>query len=496
MGRLWSVYSVLLVLALLPNLVKADISVQHRFENSNELLTTEKIWNLDPGEENPNRALWVLEKKIKILGLNSRAIKAQFGVSAEGILSETKLYLRSVDAFLKPDLGCPSPDDARKAGQVSADEWGKLLIKNRLKLSYLLDRVRASTQEHALMRGMEIFSDWIQEIESSWRFTSQMTKSSKCKGSRVIFEDPLTVSQLVMLTRAPARKWDGLYTVRLSIEIGNKILNGQFLVDSSAPRSILSPTWLESQGINPSLIEVSGLAPRKVMWSGGVGLAKIGRVLNVSLSGVQIPIQDFLIFETERFLPPASMRTCCDGVLGGDFLRHFVVEFSSGPPVELKIFDRKGFSLGSSYPHIDVERDSSGLWTSDCNIENRTVRAKCGIDLLGRGTFTLDFPHGRIWFERESLDKKIFVNKSGLTLKYRFDVMRDRVLQVTEIKSQALLKAGLKVGSLISAIDAKPSVDMDQWEVDQRLSGAYGNSIVLEWRSGKGIVKVVPFTVR
>jgi hypothetical protein len=37
-------------------------------------------------------------------------------------------------------------------------------------------------------------------------------------------------------------------------------------------------------------------------------------------------------------------------------------------------------------------------------------------------------------------------------------------------------------------VDSKPAYEADLWEIDQRLGGAYGNSVELKWKS-QGRVK-------
>jgi hypothetical protein len=467
-----------------------NIAIQQNFKYSQEPLTTEKILVLDPAEENPNRMLWVLEKKVKIDRIQHREIDALFGFTASGVLLDTQFYIRSIEKDLQAQKGCPSPEEARRAGKQEATKWENLLKKNRLKLAYRLERVRAISKEQALLKGMEVFSNWIEDFDRIWHFNFKKNQSGRCGKEKKVFETPAILSSRVLLTRAPARLWNGFYTVRLSFLIASKalngkLLNGQFLIEPSTPQSIVSPFWLESQGISPEQIEKKDFLPQKVIWSGPTGLANTARVEKVYMSGVTIPIYDFLIFDTERFFPPTSLKSCCDGVLGDDFLRLFAVEFSPEAPTEVKLFERKGFSLGTEAPYVDIESDQGDA------LKKATA---------GKSAFTIDLAQGRIWFSKANFEKKNLTNQSGLKLQFRFNKTKDRTLYVSEIKktslAESLIQAGLKIGSSILSIDAKPCVDMDQWEVDQRLTGRYGKTIVLEWMSARNRVKLTPFTVR
>jgi hypothetical protein len=51
----------------------------------------------------------------------------------------------------------------------------------------------------------------------------------------------------------------------------------------------------------------------------------------------------------------------------------------------------------------------------------------------------------------------------------------------------------------ITQVDSKPSEEIDQWEVNQRLAGAYGDQVTLQWKTKKGLrvapLKVAPETL-
>ncbi|MEK6706252.1 MAG: hypothetical protein AABZ06_10730, partial [Bdellovibrionota bacterium] len=77
-------------------------------------------------------------------------------------------------------------------------------------------------------------------------------------------------------------------------------------------------------------------------------------------------------------------------------------------------------------------------------------------------------------------------NKSGLKLQYIFK-NGERTLEVTGIAKKspagALAKHGLKPGMCISKINSIPAEDMDFWEMEKHLAGAYGTTVSIRWQA-------------
>ena len=63
-----------------------NLDVKSRYVQSSEPMTTEKVWVLDPGEVNPHRQRWVIQRRVELRGLKAVSTgKGRFGVSADGI---------------------------------------------------------------------------------------------------------------------------------------------------------------------------------------------------------------------------------------------------------------------------------------------------------------------------------------------------------------------------------------------------------------------------
>ena len=112
--------------------------------------------------------------------------------------------------------------------------------------------------------------------------------------------EPVSADTAKVLVRAPARRWNGLFSVRLNVLIGLKRLSGQFLVDSGAGKSVISPKWLESQGVLPVLVQSPDTRLQRVNWSGGSGLATQAVVDGVDMSGFELSLRDFLLTKFGR----------------------------------------------------------------------------------------------------------------------------------------------------------------------------------------------------
>ena len=63
---------------------------------------------------------------------------------------------------------------------------------------------------------------------------------------------------------------------------------GAFLIDSSAPKSILNPAWIEAQGVLLPWIEIPGARPERANWMNGDSLAKAAQVEGLQISGYAV----------------------------------------------------------------------------------------------------------------------------------------------------------------------------------------------------------------
>jgi hypothetical protein len=128
---------------------------------------------------------------------------------------------------------------------------------------------------------------------------------------------------------------------------------------------------------------------------------------------------------------------------------------------------------------------------------DKSPAVSLGVPILTRGPVIFDLPHGKIWIGKSAFDKPLPQDRSGLKVEYDFH-RGDRVLAVRDIAPQSpaalLIQAGLKKGTLISQIDGKDADDIDHWEVQQRLAGAFGETVSISWNTPKGI-KIVPIRV-
>ena len=592
-----------------------ELELRAEYHPSPESLTTERIWALDPDELNPHRQRWVLNRKIDLPGLKVRELpnepeSTRYGVTAQEISLVSTAYFKPSGPWYRaysefPCLKDPvswfgTEEGARKAAEVAAEEWERIVSKEKLKLTLLLDRVRAASPGFALKKSQLLFDAWFREVNETWRlqgrpkakqeewklYRESAQQGKLCDSRRKAAEhNPISWEKMMeppsgaadgkagtlyderrLLARAPAKRMGGLYTIRVNVVIAGRKLNGRFLIDSGVGTSVISPEWLEGQGILPAWMIVPGAPPGRVPWG---GLAPLGAVDRVEIGNTEVDLKEFAIFDTEFFSPPETAGTCCDGVLGTDFLRKYVVELRPEAPSEVKLWPVANFHLDESAAsqwietsltpsgeplssctaksgksvlvgvNWDTGRESaldihspwqkearstvsragrSNRWDILCgsasalpiargvpasfakmgpyqnkSILNQVPAASVGMSVLGRGRVFLDFPHGRIWFPEKTAEASILENRSGLELTFslykgRFD-KRQLVVKSIEKRgpAKALYDRGLRVGMPIIRIDALTPSDLDAWEVKQRLSGAYGDLVLLQWKTPTGL---------
>jgi hypothetical protein len=405
----------LMVLLLAPHAEAAkprELSVVTDFRFAKDPLTTDRIGTLDPTEPNPHRQRWVLERHVELKGLRPETrAEGRHGVRIEGVESLAKGWTRGPGPWYRPlaDFGCaarPDPyfatvEGTRMAAEAGAKRWDELLRQSRDQLRILLSRVVAATPGLALLDANQALADWVATLDRQWRaeslsavraeewktYLASAKEKGLCPGQgkkkaalswRDVMEPPPAplapgTGTTQILARAPARRWNGMYSVRVTVRVGaTRSLSGQFLVDTSAPRTIFDPDWLKGQGVLPTWLEIPRAAPEIATFAGGRSLARRAHVESIELAGYRLPINEVLLRDTEIFSPPDHLAVCCDGVLGMDVLRRVVAEFRTRPPAELILWPREGFrapyGVQSIWIEAGLEQDLQPV-SSSCRAE-------------------------------------------------------------------------------------------------------------------------------
>ncbi|MGE0614201.1 MAG: hypothetical protein AB7P04_01055 [Bacteriovoracia bacterium] len=563
-----------------------ELGVQSTVEVSSTPLTTETVWRLEPREINPHRRRWAIERSLEVLRLEAAPIGAtaagdssevKFGVRSHGLVAQTVIHLRGEGpSYQSPDrFPCgkrqswfSTREGTRAAADFAVKDWLAWVEKKKPALANQLDRVSEKSAELAREQGKRVFERWIQALDRDWSvgihsraqreefaFYERAAKAASQKSgaclNNVAWEslmEPTTgVTPEKPLARMPARRWNGYYSVRLTLEIGLKKFTGQFLIDTGTEKNLISPEFFEAQGVFASLLEIKDRAPEDIRWLGGTALARPIILPGVRASGQSLPLREWWMTKTDLFGPPKNFARCCDGVLGREFLRHYAVEFSPEAPVHVKLWQRDGFHRGSQ-PWVEVALTDDGRMVSACQAVGKHQRltgvewdtgrdaaltihspwrsaiggqkdwdlfcgarkiaarapagfsseltsklpaATVGLDLLDRGGYTLDLSHGRIWFPDQALGQSVAANRTGLVLDFVWQKDGERVLKVVGIQpgtpADELRKRGLRRDLVISEINGQPSEDLDLWEVERYLAGSRGDELSLKWVSGKTV---------
>jgi hypothetical protein len=391
----------------------AEMTYVSSWSLSPEGLSNDRIGELDFQELNPHRTLWHFEKTVRWQELRATQVEKSWVLQAKGLRTDGLIRTRPEGSWysLIADFSCsPEPQEgfatragAELAATTAARDWDRRVGRAQDLLAAQLGRVRADSEEVALGAARKILHEWLEREEPQWRgeafrearhtewrhYLQEGSRLGVCapqagkrrKDGRTVvrpevraqMEPPSADVSRKQWVRAPARRWGGLYSIRLSLVFGPKTLIGQFLVDSGSAVSAVSPAWLRSQGITPEKIEQAGAAPVRVSWSGGSGLAKRAIPLRAEIADVPVITPAFLLMETDLFETPQYPSGCCDGILGMDFLRHYAVELYPTKPAAVVLLDPRGYSLGQGVPWIEARFTPAGDWYSPgCALKSRS----------------------------------------------------------------------------------------------------------------------------
>ncbi|MGZ3689367.1 MAG: hypothetical protein ACXVBW_13785, partial [Bdellovibrionota bacterium] len=394
-------------------LASPEVPMRTIYQQAMEPLTTDLVAKLSPDEVNPHRARWVLSREVRMGDLQAvPRPDGKWGITIAGIESAARSFVRGPGPWYRPleEFPCgegplsafATLDGTRIAADVGARLWDQVLSSEKMKLGVLLGHIGADNRALALEQARAAFELWSKAVSARWRdevrregrkeewknYELSAAQAGVCAHGKAVYATslpswekmlepvPSDPADKKLLARAPAKQWNGLFSVRLNITIGDLRLNGQFLIDSDAATSVISPTFLSNQGVIPAWLEVPGRQLERVTWSGlwqsEGGLARRVSVDRVELSGFALPLKEFLLYETELFGPPESLATCCDGILGNDFLRSFPIEFVPGVPAEIHVWKSEGYHENSDTPWVEAALSQSGEVVSACTLASET----------------------------------------------------------------------------------------------------------------------------
>lgn len=381
-------------------------------------LETREVRSIDPMVLNPFFSRWVLKRPVELQILDSSIENAtksgekspENRLKSVLVKAQTVLYTRDLpEQDVKRTFPCTRSGEidfnyatlsgTRFAAEAARDEWHALLLKHSGKLEKRLAGLRQKKPEMLLTSTQAIFHEWLEGLDHEWALHSEKlirkkewlyyAKEAACtevlSTREFMFQErhrkalpfptvalksgrpPARRLNSDSLARLPAKLWEGLFSVRMSVDVGDKLLNGQFLIDSTAQESLMAPQFLKWQGINPVFITQFGKRRHSIEWISGAGESIPLYVFGVKLGTLSLPLHDFYLADTELYGPPDYRKTCCDGVLGLDFLRRYRVEFLEEPSKAVRVWD-PGASIDDGTWHwVPVYFDSEEKKpTSDC----------------------------------------------------------------------------------------------------------------------------------
>lgn len=487
------------------------LSVVADYKLSPIQLTTDRIGILDSKVKNPHRRKWIVVRNTSLEEITVERPKRggpqnEYGIQSAVLRLGLEGHVRGLGPWY---LTAGEEELAKQDAATGADLWVQLLKENQPRLEVLLRRVKAGSEGLARAMALRDFQDWKDQLDLRWRKETGVDFKAAWGNSQ--FEPVLGKLDPSLLARAPARLWDRYFSVRASVKIGDNRLSGRFLLDPHLTQSVISPYWMENQGFSNLWAIIPNVPPVSVsdaaLWKGKSRLGRPAWIESVEVSGMKLEVHEFLLLESELFSPPSFAISCCDGVLGSDFLSLYPIEFDRRAPAEVRIWSKPlFFQTKTKSGQVGPKDRLSDLmeWKEISQAEDGTI---LGLPDLGElEHFTLDLPHGRFWYQPSEELRISAVNDRTLgSLKpknlaplvetnYYMD-HGDRRLRVgrlsADLKAKTalaeLIAKGFSAGLELTQIDGVPVDELDQWQVNELLSRrASKKTLLVEWKNKKG----------
>ena len=441
----------------------AELQLTERIQEATTSLTTDQVLDEDIRTHNPHRVRYVVHRELKLAPIQavplskdaSHAKEQSYGVAVGSLENSVSLLLRPLGSSLyrsmeffpctdQPDARFATEDETRAEAAKWVQVWQKKVKGAVFSLESGLMKIREPSEALAVAKAQLVLENWEKTLraefdaevqndarKSEWKIYKQraasmgLCKSGIAKESlpawKDMMEPPSEIVATAPLVRSPARRAShGDWVLRVNASAAGIKINGQFLIDLSSSSSLLSPGWLESQGLDSDLLETFGKSIRSVKRRGKVSLTKNLILARPETSGFPLGITEFGSQTVDVFSPPADFDSCCDGVLGADFFSINVVQFDSSAPLgAVLIWARKNYRPPTGYRWEELALNADGTFP-DWVVQK----------IRGTDSVVLDLPHGRIWYPpvTELTDKKQ-IPPLGLKLEF---VMKglDRFLKI------------------------------------------------------------------
>jgi hypothetical protein len=124
------------------------------------------------------------------------------------------------------------------------------------------------------------------------------------------------------------------------LDFGFTTVVGRFALEPGATATMVSPSWLRTQGVVSALFTHRKVAARDwAFWakSGRRGVRRVSGsarplfVFETKVGGVPVELKGVLPVETVLARDADGDPVCCDGILGRDFFEQFRVRLDPGP---------------------------------------------------------------------------------------------------------------------------------------------------------------------
>jgi hypothetical protein len=388
------------------------VDLFHKIEKSPDPLTIEKAWELEPEDENPARIRWAIDREIILRGMSPvESSKKEYGIEVRGgLYMKSIVFLKAKGAWSKlpsefvcskkrPESLWIGSEESNKWLADQALVWWENAVRTKTKnLLKKLSGVRDLKKQRAILKARLMYREWLIELEKSWNIW-RLNNAPDLEWGHLVAVNGISLSCKKLLPESlidlpmgssnpekvmlPLKSPGRFFTAKVNVDIGDRRLNGRFLIDFNSKKNRADSSWLSAQGIEPRVFSLTGFSETD-RWRGKSARLPPVLIDRLEMSGFELPFKNLWVGPAEVWMSEDAAQTCCAGVLGEPFFRSSIIYFKPGEPLHFKLWQR---SESQIFPHLgwteifyssDVRlSNGSGGWISRCTLEGAS-----GVDLV------------------------------------------------------------------------------------------------------------------
>lgn len=369
---------------------------------SPEYFSTERVDEIDPDAWNPHRRRWLLRRQLEPEGLRAEKDAGGFRVRLDALRATAEEWFRGKGPWHRAAAEFPCGEEeswfateagSRVASGFAAEAWLKEADLRFPALLHSLGLLRGVSEAEALSLALLRIESWKRGLESAWReeilpraraeewgFYRSTHGGPECK--RTVSAISWDGLREPMPSGAAAIGWKSIPAEKVKRRIVMKE-DGSFLLDPGA-----YPHLRGGEGTGSEVISYS--------WAGGKGKARVDLPqAKKNDSSVGRGVWGVTSTTLSSALP--DLISCCDGVIGREFVRTQIVEWDPSRK-EIRVALPKGFAPPRGWLSTEAILDRDGFVTlPSCALTGPKGKQWWGgrFSPAGSGWLTLDSAYRR-----------------------------------------------------------------------------------------------------